>query len=91
MVLPPMVYVGNKINFIGRIVTEDEGRRFFVRDAVPFLGSYWKVASPLYKYLWHYLENPLEWIKPDMLDKVKLRSLYAGVEKEGEVIANAGD
>ena len=67
--LPPMVYVGNKVNFVGRLLTHDEGKYMRISDAVPFEGKYWKVIEPLYAYLWHFLEDPRDWCDPAIVDK----------------------
>lgn len=64
-VLPPSVFVGHKVNFIGRISTFNEGKIIRVSDAVPFQGSYRRIIEPLRKYLWQFLDDPREWIPDD--------------------------
>lgn len=77
-ILPPSVFVGNKVNFIGRLITEDEGKRFKISDAIPFQGKYWKVIEPLYAYLFHFTDDPRTWCPPEIVDKQRWRSYEDG-------------
>lgn len=71
--LPPSVFVGKRVNFVGRLVTEDGGTRFRIIEAVPFLADYRRSINPVIDYLWTLLEDPREWAKPYTLDFLKIR------------------
>lgn len=71
--LPPSVFIGQRVNFVGRLVTEDGGTRFFVKEAVPFLARYRKTVNPVIDYMWTFLEDPREWAKPQTLDFLRLK------------------
>ena len=71
--LPPSVFIGQRVNFVGRLVTMDGGSRFFIHEAVPFLENYRKAINPVIDYLWTLLEDPREWAKPHTLDFLRLK------------------
>jgi hypothetical protein len=71
--LPPSVFVGQRVNFVGRLVTYDGGTRFKVVEAVPFIENYRKAINPVIDYLWTILEDPREWAKPYTLDFLRLK------------------
>lgn len=73
-ILPPSVYVSRKVNFIGRLITMDEGKMLRISDAVPFEGRYWKIIDPVYAYLFHFLDDPREWCTPEIIDKQRWRA-----------------
>jgi hypothetical protein len=68
-VLPPSVFVGNTVNFAGRLITLNEGKIMRISDAVPFPGAFWSIVEPLYAYLWHFLEDPREWCSAEIVDR----------------------
>ena len=71
--LPPSVFVGQRVNFVGKLTTEDGGTRFRIKEAVPFIADYRKSINPVIDYLWTLLEDPREWAKPHTLDFMKIR------------------
>ena len=70
-ILPPDVFVGETVHFIGKLVTYDEGRVFRVSDALPFKGPFWKVVDPIYQYLFHFTRDPREWCPPEIIERQK--------------------
>lgn len=73
--LPPSVFVGKMVSFYGKLVTYNEGRLFRVVEAVPLTEKFWKIADPLYRYLWHFAEDPRDWVEEGLLDKIRVGSL----------------
>ena len=88
-ILPPMVFVGQTVGFVGKLLTYNEGKIFMVTEAVPFkkdAPSYWRIMGPVYAHVWQYLEDPRTWVESQpILDAMRLRELYAGVENETPV------
>ena len=71
--LPPSIFVGNKVNFIGRFTTLNEGRLFMVRDAIPFNGKYQDIVRPVMKFVHEFCEDPRDWLEGEALDRLMLR------------------
>ena len=71
--LPPSVYVGNLVNFIGRFVTYNEGKEFFVVDALPFSAKYQDVMRPVQKHIFSHCEDPRDWLEGLALDRLLIR------------------
>jgi hypothetical protein len=78
-ILPPMVYVGNVINFIGRFVTMNDGHVFYVQEAVPFEGNFSKIIEPVRQYLWAHCPDPREWALHDRLDLLNIKDYNAPI------------
>ncbi len=74
-VLPPMIYPHKIVCGVGKIATINDGELIRINEAVPIMPkySYWSVMGPLYKYLWHFLEDPEQWCTPEQLEPFKLR------------------
>lgn len=71
-VLPPSVFVGNKVNFIGRFVTWNEGKLFRVQDAMVFTGRYQDIIRPITKFVYESCEDPREWAEQAALDRLMI-------------------
>ena len=73
--LPPMVYPHKFVCAVGKISTSNDGTHIRVQQAIPFnpKHGYWSVVSPLYNYLWHFLEDPEQWCTPQQLEPFRLR------------------
>ena len=80
-VLPPMVFVGNVICGVGKIVTYNEGRDWRVSDAVPLQKKYWTIVNPIYNHLWRYLEDPREWCGDEYLDRHRWKEYTSPAER----------
>ena len=70
--LPPSVYVGNMVNFVGRFMTLNEGKSFWVLDALPFNGKYQDVVRPGHKYILAHCDDPRDWLEKRALDRLRL-------------------
>ena len=74
-VLPPSVFVGNKVNFIGRFVTWNEGKLFRVQDAIVFTGKYQDIVRPVMKFVYESAEDPREWAEKEALDRLLIQDV----------------
>jgi len=73
--LPPSVFVGNIVNFIGRFVTYNEGRDFFVVDALPFKAKFQDVVRPVQNHILSQCEDPREWLEGIALDRLLIKDV----------------
>src|SRR5689334_18266168 len=72
--LPPDIFVGQKIRALGKLVTYDEGRDCRVSDALPLTESWKEVMEPVFRQLWMYCADPAEWVPREVLDMYRNRS-----------------
>ena len=68
--LPPSVFVGNIVSFIGRFSTYNEGKMFRVVDALPFDGNFQEISRPIVKYLIQFCDDPRDWLEKEALDRL---------------------
>lgn len=68
--LPPSVYIGNVVSFVGRFSTFNEGKLFRVVDAIPFEGNHKEITNPIVRYLVQFCEDPRDWLEKEALERV---------------------
>ncbi|HLZ34265.1 MAG TPA: hypothetical protein VKP13_09615 [Nitrospira sp.] len=70
---PPNVYYAKKVNVIGRLVTQNDGQRWIVQDALAFEGSFRKIMNPVMKYLYQFSLDPRTYSTEDRLDIINIK------------------
>ncbi len=73
--LPPSVFVGKKVHFIGRFKTYNDGKIFMVVDALPIIGEYRGIAKPVLAYLYQFAEDPRDWAEEESLKHLFIQDL----------------
>ena len=68
--LPPDVYVGSEVSFVGRIVTANEGRRVMIEGAVPLDGSFREAIDEVMRRLNAGMQDPRDWAERAVLDRL---------------------
>lgn len=68
--LPPSVYVGKTVHFIGRFQTFQDGKVFRVVDALPLDGNYREIMRPVIPYFYHFAQDPRDWAEQESLDRL---------------------
>ncbi len=66
-ILPPGIYVGQRVNLFGRFKTYNDGKIFMVVDALPFQGSYREIAKPALHHLYAHADDPRDWSEAESI------------------------
>jgi hypothetical protein len=73
--LPPSVFVGKWVNFMGRFQTYNAGSQFRVVDALPLTGKYRQTMRPVLEYLYANAEDPRDWLEKESMDHLLIRDV----------------
>ena len=74
--IPPSVFVGNLVNFVGRFMTYNEGKSFWVVDALPFEGVYRQIVGPAHNHILGFCDDPRDWLEKEAMEHLHLRDPY---------------
>ena len=56
-------------------MTYNEGKEFFVVDALPFERNFKQVIRPMHKYMIAQCDDPRDWLEGKVLDRLRLVAL----------------
>lgn len=73
--LPPDVYYGKPVAFMGVLVTSNGGVYHRIRGAVPFNKSYSHIMPAVRDYLWSHVDDPREYAIDGWLDKLSIEDI----------------